>query len=61
MNIFAYALILFFRVAPLILGRLVVDELANGVSTEIISLFLPQELYEKYRSIKLISKHAKWY
>ena len=54
-------LILFFRVAPLILGRLVVDELANIVSIEIISLFLPRALYEKYRSIKLISKNAKWY
>ena len=39
--------ILFFRVAPLILGRLVVDELANVVSTEIIPAFLPQALYEK--------------
>ena len=40
-------LILFFRVAPLISGRLIVDELANVVSTETISLFLPQALYEK--------------
>ena len=40
-------LILFFRVAPLILGCRVVDELTNIVSTEIIPAILPQALYEK--------------
>ena len=39
--------ILSFRVAPPILGRHVVDELADVVSTVIISGFLPQALYEK--------------
>ena len=53
--------ILFVRVAPLILGRRIVDELANVVSTVIIPGFLPQALDEKWRSIKLIIKHAKWY
>ena len=47
MNIFAYALILSFRVAPPILGRRIVDELADVVSTGIIPGFLPQALYEK--------------
>ena len=39
--------ILSFRVAPPILGRRVVDELADVVSTVIIPGFLPQALYEK--------------
>ena len=39
--------ILSFRVAPLISQSRVVDELAHVVSTVIIPLFLPQELYEK--------------
>ena len=50
----------FFRVAPL-RDRRVVDVLANVVSTKIIPAFLPQPLYEKQRSIKLIIKHYKWY
>ena len=58
MLLFTY-FILFVSVAPLT-GR-VADGLANVVSTEIIPLFLPQTLYKKYRSIKLISKNAKWY
>ena len=51
--------ILFVRV-PSFTGR-VADGLANVVSTVIIPGFLPQPLYKKWRSIKLISKHAKWY
>ena len=58
MLLFTY-FILFVSVAPLT-GR-VADGLANVVSTEIIPLFLPQPLYKKYRSIKLIGKNAKWY
>ena len=53
--------IIFFRVAPLVRGRRVVDVLANIVSIKIIPAFLPQQLYEKQRSIKLISKNVKWY
>ena len=56
MLLFTY-FILFVSVAPLT-GR-VADGLANVVSTEIIPFFLPQPLYKKYRSIKLISKNAK--
>ena len=51
--------ILFFSVAPL--TGMVADGLANVVSTVIIPGLLPQPLYKKQRSIKLISKHAKWY
>ena len=60
MLLFTY-FILFVRVPAPLTGR-VADGLANVVSTVIIPLFLPQPLYKKLRSIKLIiSKHAKWY